>query len=81
MCAGGQHGDDRLGALGGLGRGGDGEAAGGLGAIERLRRQIEGADVMALLRQIGGHAAAHIAQPDETDARHFVSSPNHNRNA
>jgi hypothetical protein len=39
-----------------------------LRSVERLGRKVEGADVMSGLRQVRGHAAAHIAEPDETDA-------------
>src|SRR3546814_11618780 len=44
-----------------------------LRAIERVLREIEGVHVMALFREIGRHPAAHVAEPDETDACHVFS--------
>src|SRR3546814_3710011 len=73
MGTGGQHRDDRLGILGRLLGRADGQASFLLRAIERVLREIEGVHVMALFREIGRHPAAHVAEPDETDACHVFS--------
>jgi hypothetical protein len=45
-----------------------------LGFVECLGGQVEGAHVVACLGEVCRHAAAHIAEPDETDACHVVPS-------
>ena len=51
------------------GRGGAARAA-AFGALQRGLGEIEGDDVVAGLGQVRGHAAAHIAEPDECDSCH-----------
>ncbi len=71
VLAGGEHGDDHLGAARGVrGRGGGGEAGGGGGGLDGGGHDVEDADLVARLCQVAGHRAAHVAEPHEADACH-----------
>ena len=67
MLAGGQHGDDGVGVGRGVGGAAGADRAQGFRLGQSLLRQVEGADGIAVLEQVGGHAAAHIAESDEGD--------------
>ena len=70
MLAGGQHGDDDVGALHRADRALGDPSAVGLGLIARGRHQIERDHLVAGLDQIGRHRAAHVAEADECDVCH-----------
>ena len=70
MLTRGQHGDDGVSVPHRIGDGRRGFGAMRHGARHGVGRKIEGAHVEAGLRQIGGHAAAHIAQTDKGYDRH-----------
>jgi hypothetical protein len=69
-CPVGQHRHHHVGACHGIGHGGTGRAARFLRGSERGRGQIERAHLVARLGEVGGHAAAHVAQANECNCRH-----------
>jgi hypothetical protein len=70
MFAGGQHGDDDVGALHGCHRALADRGAITLRLIARGSDQIERGHLMASLDQIGRHRPAHIAEADECNVCH-----------
>ena len=68
--AGGQHGDDGVGPGRRFDRAGGARAAMAFGAGEGVGAEIEGAHGVSGFGQIGGHAAAHVADPDKGDCGH-----------
>ena len=65
VLAGREHGDHRLGVGHRLGGRAGARAAAGLGPAQRVLDEIEGAHLVPRLGEVRGHAAAHIAEPDE----------------
>src|SRR3546814_8707058 len=74
MLARGEHRDDRFGASNRFSGRCYTRAARFDGARERLFAEVEGADVVARLREVRGHAAAHVAESDKGDF-HIFSPP------
>src|SRR3546814_6131844 len=74
MLARGEHRDDRFGASNRFGGRCYTRAARFDGARERLFAQVEGADVVARLREVRGHAAAHVPESAQGDF-HIFSTP------
>ncbi|MCY1299935.1 hypothetical protein D9M70_494850 [compost metagenome] len=70
--AGRQHGDDAFGTAHRLCDRTSNRNAGFRRSVARRFRQVEAADRMPRLHQIGGHRPAHIAEPDKGDLRHVI---------
>jgi hypothetical protein len=73
MLACGEHRHDGFGAGHGFNGGSRARTAGLDSARERLFAKVESTDVVSRVRQIRGHAAAHVSEPDKCDFH--VSDP------